>query len=65
MTTQALEADPSNVIRLSDFRARPPSEAVWSEEPCRQSLPSPSRAGEGAVPVPRGKVRRTTGRAER
>jgi hypothetical protein len=41
------------------------SEAVWSEEPCRQSLPSPSRTGEGKVPVPRGKVRRTKGRAER
>ena len=37
------------------------SETVWSEEPCRQSLPSPSRAGEGAVPVPRGKSGRTTG----
>lgn len=41
------------------------SEALWSEEPCRQSLPSPSRTGEGTVPVPRGKVRRTTWRAER
>lgn len=41
------------------------SEAMWSEEPGGQSLPSPSRTEEGAVPLPRGKVRRTTGRAER
>lgn len=40
-------------------------ETVWSESPIRQSLPSPSRTREGAVPVPRGKSGRTTGRAER
>lgn len=40
-------------------------EAVWSEEPCGQSLPSPCREGQGAVPLPRGKGGRTTGRAQR
>lgn len=37
------------------------SEAVWSEEPRRDALPSPSRAGERAVPVPRGKSGRAKG----
>lgn len=32
MTTQALEADPANVIRLSDFRARPPAPAAWQTD---------------------------------
>ncbi len=42
-----------------------PCEAVWSEEPGRQSLPSPSRAGEGTVPLPRSKSGRASGRAQR
>lgn len=29
-------------------------EAVWSESPIRQSLPSASREGQGTVPLPRG-----------
>lgn len=41
------------------------SEAVWSEEPCGQSLPSPCGTGQGTVPLPRGKSGRTTGRAQR
>jgi len=36
-------------------------EAVWSESPIRQSLPSPSREGQDAVPVPRSKGRRAEG----
>jgi hypothetical protein len=32
MTTQALEADPANVIRLSDYRARPPAPAAWQTD---------------------------------
>ena len=42
-----------------------PSEAVWSEEPCGQSLPSPSRTGKGTLPVPRGKGGRSEGGAKR
>lgn len=38
-----------------------PSETVWSNEPGGQSLPSPSRTGQDALPVPRGKGGRTTG----
>lgn len=30
------------------------SEAVWSESPIRQALPSASREGQGTVPLPRG-----------
>jgi hypothetical protein len=36
-------------------------EAVWSEEPSGQSLPSASREGQGAVPLPRGKGWRAKG----
>jgi hypothetical protein len=35
------------------------SEAVWSEEPDGAFLPSPSRTGQGTVPLPRGKSGRT------
>lgn len=45
--------------------AAEPSEAVWSEEQGGPALPSPSRTGKGAVPLPRGKSGRTTGRAQR
>ncbi len=36
-------------------------EAVWSEEPCRQSLPSPCREGQEPMPLPRGKSGRAKG----
>ena len=36
-------------------------EAVWSKSPIRQALPSASREGQGAVPLPRGKGRRAEG----
>ncbi len=37
------------------------SEAVWSEEPRRDALPSPSREGQEPMPVPRGKSGRAKG----
>lgn len=36
-------------------------EAVWSESPIRQALPSASREGQGTVSLPRGKGRRAEG----
>ncbi|WP_157696563.1 hypothetical protein [Porphyrobacter sp. CACIAM 03H1] len=39
------------------------SEAVWSEEPRRDALPSPRREGQEPMPVPRGKSGRASGRA--
>lgn len=38
-------------------------EAVWSEEPRRDALPSPSREGQKPMPVSRGKSGRASGRA--
>jgi len=37
------------------------SEAVWSEGPVRQSLPGPSREGQGTVPISWSKGRRAKG----